>query len=726
MNYDQLINLLLSSNSSLPGVGSKISAQLESLVGRGRVFDLLLHRPTRIEKVKIFPRLFEVESGQKVVAKVKVESHSKPQKARQPFKIICYSPTGYVNLIFFKLYPTQLSKMAVGKELVVSGVLQKGPSGENQITHPNISESSDLSKQESLDVIYPLNYAISNKFLRSKLLQIINKIKSFGGKHIEWIDPSLIRQKNWPDFFDALTHLHYVFDEKDSERYFKLWHIARTRLAYDELLAWQIGMMITKERSRPTKEFIAPQNDLSNQLISSLDFDLTDDQIKVIAEIESEMFSTKKMLRLIQGDVGSGKTIVAMICSLKKIAAGQQVCLLVPTTVLAKQHFGYFKKHLEGFDLEIEILTSATTKKQKEKICAKLIDGSLDIIVSTHAVLEDDVKFKDLGLAIIDEQHRFGVMQRIKLLEKSPNIDALLMSATPIPRSMMMALYGEMDISLIKQKPKNRQDITTVIMSRGRCEEIYESIYGTIESGQKVYWICPAIEREEKQRGDNEEDDGEKDIILLDPSESDHDSDLITVKERYEELIKFFDSKKVAVVHGKMNEKEKTKVVEEFANPDSATDILVSTTVIEVGIDVGLATVIIIENAEHFGLAQLHQLRGRVGRSDRKSFCILLYGKKFGLKSRQRLNILKQSNDGFFIAEEDLKLRGGGEMLGTRQSGLPLFKIADLDQDGELLKLAYNQAKRSFDKKSLNIENSYSSLLKLFSYDELVNVIKSG
>ena len=860
MKYNQLINLLLSPNSSLTGVGSKISTQLKTLVGRGRVFDLLLHQPSRIEKVNLFPRLFEVEAGQKVAAKVKVESHVKPYSPRQPFKVVCYSPTGYVNLIFFKVFPSQIAKMAVGKELVVSGTLQKGPSGENQITHPDISEISDSSKKESLDVIYPLNYAISNKFLRSKILQILSKFKSldvrksgitgdttfvedlsstthstkvgsggnlkdstthstmgstnlkvgdrsnysttsstisdnanstspqigagFGdgiisstssgvdrdlanstmgsttfknnvsdggplssaqGSHskaldnsttgstisdtthstmdsttFEWIESELMREKNWPDFFTALEHLHYVFGDVGNARYLKLWQIARQRLAYDELLAWQIGMMITKDRAKPVKEFVGVGNDRSGELIESLEFELTDDQIKVISEIESEMNSTKKMLRLLQGDVGSGKTIVAMVCALKKIAAGKQVCLLVPTTVLAKQHFGYFKRHLQGFDLGVEILTSATTKKQKEKICAKLLDGSMDIIVSTHAVLEDDVKFKDLGLAIIDEQHRFGVIQRLKLLEKSPNIDALLMSATPIPRSLMMALYGDMDISSIKQKPKNRQEIMTVIMSRGRCEEIYESMRGTIESGQKIYWICPAIEKEEEEKKE------EKDVILLNPSEPEDDLDLTTVKERSEELAKFFDSGKIAVVHGKMKEREKSKVMEEFANPESGVDILVATTVIEVGVDVGLATVIIIENAEHFGLAQLHQLRGRVGRSDRKSFCILLYGKKFGLKARQRLNILKQSNDGFFIAEEDLKLRGGGEMLGTKQSGLPLFKIADLDQDADLLKLAHNQAKDSFDKKSLNIENSYSSLLKLFSYDELINVIKSG
>ncbi len=379
--------------------------------------------------------------------------------------------------------------------------------------------------------------------------------------------------------------------------------------------------------------------------------------------------------------------------------------------MLAKQHLSYFRKFLEKENIAVEILTSATTKKQKSKLLADLADGKIQILISTHAVLEDDVKFKDLGLAVIDEQHRFGVMQRLKLVEKSEDVDVLLMSATPIPRSLMMGLYGDMDISILGEKPKNRLEIETLIMSAKKITDVYEAIKRTVLRGEKIYWVCPAIDPSTGSGTDTEE------------------AKLASAKQKFAELAKIFGEKNVGLLHGQMKEKEKEKIMAEFSDSGGAMKILVATTVIEVGIDVPDATVMLIENAEHFGLSQLHQLRGRVGRSDKKSFCILLYGEKFGSTARQRLGILRSSNDGFFIAEEDLKMRGSGELLGTKQSGFPEFKIADLNFDSELLKIASKNAAvilENDEKLEMPQNHKYQELLRLFSYDECLKIVNGG
>ena len=495
-------------------------------------------------------------------------------------------------------------------------------------------------------------------------------------------------------------------------------NICRRRLAYDELLAWQIAIAIAKNRDQGNKNQPIINQDLDDILLkfkSNLPFNLTNSQLKAIKEINQEILSTKKMLRLLQGDVGSGKTIVAIHACLQALAISKQSCVIAPTTVLAKQHFLYFKKLLEQYQIKIEILTSANTKKQKNQIIQKLKNGEINILISTHAVLEDDVKFNNLGLAIIDEQHRFGVIQRLKLVEKGEQVDLLLMSATPIPRSLMMGLYGDMDISILNEKPKNRQKILTTIMSQNKSPELFQSIDKIIEKNEKVYWICPVI-----QENNND---------IIDKEPVNQNSDLVSVEKKYQELINRFGNDQVAIIHGKMKESEKELVMNQFSNPESKIKILVATTVIDVGVDIANATVIVIENAENFGLAQLHQLRGRVGRSERKSFCVLLYGKKYGEVQKQRLSIMKQSNDGFFIAEEDLKLRGSGDLIGTKQSGFPEFQIADLNFDGDLLKLANQQAKIIINKdQQLNttINKKYHYLLKLFNYYDFLTITKSG
>ena len=680
--------------SNLSRVGATLTTFLSRLIGQNKIFDLLLHKPIRVENILLCPRLFEVPTDSLVIIKAKIESHIKPANSRQPYKVACYTPSGYVNLIFFKIFPSQIAKMPIGAEVAILGFLQK-VSGENNIAHPQeILPATQIENLPKFNVIYPLGAAISQKFLTQKIHEVLRKLDA---KNAEWIDENLLKQQGWTSFSESLKKLHNPHSPADLLPE----NSARKRLAYDELLAWQLATLLTKNRVKKNKNFVKPTENLAEKFLTSLPFEPTKAQLKAIAEISSEINSSKKMLRLLQGDVGSGKTIVAIAACLQSIAQQKQTCVIAPTTTLAKQHLAYFRKLLPQTKIRVELLFGANTKKQKAKINADLLEGKIDILISTHAVLEDDVRFKNLGLAIIDEQHRFGVMQRLKLVEKGENIDTLLMSATPIPRSLMMGLYGDMDISILGEKPQNRQAIETLVMSTKKIAEVHRSLQRALLRGEKIYWICPAIE-------ENEE------------------INLASAKKKFSELTEIFGVKTVSLLHGKMPESEKEKVMNEFAKPNSDLKLLVATTVIEVGIDVPDATVILIENAENFGLSQLHQLRGRVGRSEKKSFCILLYGEKFGANQRQRLNILRQSNDGFFIAEEDLKMRGSGELIGTKQSGFPEFKIADLAFDADLLKIAHKNAQLILHQDTELQNSKYQFLLKLFSYDDCLKVVSSG
>lgn len=688
---------LLEPLTTLRGVGNALAQYLSKLINGNKIFDLLLHLPTKIEPINFCPQLFSVQDQELITIKGKIESHFKPQNSRQPYKIICYNPTGYFSLVFFKIFPSQIEKFKIGTEIAVLGRIQKNLN-DNQISHPiEIVSAENINNLPKINVVYPLSNKISNKFITNKIKEILQKIPN---SCEEWCDKEFIKQNQFPSFYEALRQIHNPvinFDLDPSNK-------ARQRLAYDELFAWQIAVLMAKNRQKKSKEFLTPAKNLGQEFINNLPFQLTSAQLKAIDEINQEIFSTKKMTRLLQGDVGSGKTVVAIFSALQNISQNKQVCVLVPTTVLATQHFEYFQRLVMDFKINIEILTSATTDKQKSKICANLKSGITNILISTHACLEPYVVFKDLGLVIIDEQHRFGVLQRLKLVEKGSNSDLLLMSATPIPRSLMMGLYGDMDISIIAEKPKNRQKIETLILSLKKSTELHEAIKRALMRDEKVYWICPAIEENEEV-------------------------DLSSVLKKYQELQNVFGIDNVGLLHGKMKEREKEKIMHEFADNSSSLKILIATTVIEVGIDVPSATIIVIENAEHFGLAQLHQLRGRVGRSDKKSFCILLYGQKYGKNSQKRLNILRESNDGFFIAEEDLKMRGSGELLGTKQSGIPDFHIANLNLDHQFLNHAHQSAKSIIqDDKKLSLDNSkkYQFLLKLFNYHEYLNIINSG
>lgn len=763
-NFSSL-KFLTSGFGTLKNVAEFFEKNLVNLTGRNKIFDLLLVKPLRSESVLFDPKIPELKNDDLVILKLKVQSHIEPKTRRQPHKIICYSPSGFVNLVFFKIYPSQLSKLAVGCEIAVLGNFNQ-TSGESQIVHPQeIVDIKDTEKLPVTNLVYPLSGALTQKFVRAKINEILNflvkKYDDQKAKNNDWIERSQLQEKAWPLFVPALMALHnYNFEFTEGQK-----KSAQERLKYDELLSWQLAMRLVKSKEMKSKEKPDIDHKYADAFLQSLPFEATNAQKKAIEDLKKDVISDKRMLRLLQGDVGSGKTIVAIYATLLSFLAGKQSCIIVPISILADQHFAYFKKLIEEFcagDLgkeflqncsgekrvpKIEILTSKTTKKKKEAMVAKLKAGEIDVLISTHAVLQGDVQFKDLGLAVIDEQHRFGVMQRLNLVEKGKDVDVLLMSATPIPRSLMMAVYGDTDISILDEKPKNRQEIDTVIVAQSKVEGVFDGVKRAMERGEKVYWICPLIEESEEVE------------VVVAPvktlaKEVQEEKCLMAAKTRFDELSKVFGAEKVALLHGKMKNKEKDLVMKKFkesllrhARPKTeesrgsdfepvsskseknALQILVATTVIEVGIDVPDATVMVIENAENFGLSQLHQLRGRVGRSDKKSYCILLYGKKYGKIAQQRLAIMRNSNDGFYIAEEDMKLRGSGEMLGVRQSGVAELRMADLTSDVELLKMASFSAVKILQNDPGLLDDKsakYRALLQLFSYGDCLRLTESG
>lgn len=697
------LEFLLSPFGILRGVAKFFEQNLVKLAGKNRVFDLLKVRPLRSEAIRFCPAdLNLVKNDELVVVRLKIERHIQGNSRRSPYKIVGFSLGGYVNLVFFKIFPSQIAKLAVGKEVLVLGHLKRSLN-ETQIVHPQeIREVDEAEKLPKINLIYPLSGALTQKFVRGKIDEILRFLmKRFDQEKAQkndWIASDLLEERDWPLFVEALCAVHNFGFEFGKEVQKK----GLERLKYDELLAWQLANLLVKRRKVRTKPILELKRDLAAEFLEKLPFEATNAQKNACKEVRGEVLSQKSMLRLLQGDVGAGKTVVALYACLLAVGAKKQACIVVPIAILAQQHFAYFKEMTKGFGVKIEVLTGKTAKKKREKLFLALKSGEIDILVATHAVLEDNVEFGDLGLAVIDEQHRFGVMQRLKLVEKGKNVDVLLMSATPIPRSLMMSFYGEMDVSILDEKPKNRLEIETLVKNQNKEGEVIAAVKRALEKGEKIYWICSLVE-------ENEEND---------------ENERVAAVAKHKELAKIFGEAKVGLIHGKMKADEKEKAMKKFKEGDEMA-ILVATTVIEVGVDVREATIIVIENAENFGLSQLHQLRGRVGRGDLQSYCILLYGKKYGAVARQRLGIMRQSSDGFFIAEEDLKLRGSGEMLGTRQSGMPEFGLADLQSDLDLVKLTGGRAQEILAEKG-DLAPKYQALLKLFDYYDCLRIVEGG
>jgi ATP-dependent DNA helicase RecG len=544
---------------------------------------------------------------------------------------------------------------------------------------PVFDEIENTNNTGKIIPIYPLTFSLTQNTLRKIIENGLEKVKEEGGLK-ETLPEYILKEYKLEEINKANNNIHFPKEFDDFKK-------ARKRLVFEELLSTQLALLQLKNNNLTDKKGIVfDKNAKMSDVINTLPFNLTKAQLRVLQEIDENMESEKSMNRLLQGDVGSGKTIVAMISAYKAVKSGYQSAILAPTAILATQHLNNFKKILDKFEIRCELLISGITKKKKEEILQRLQSGEIDIIIGTHALLEENVVFKNLGLVVTDEQHRFGVKQRTKIAEKGHNPDVLVMSATPIPRTLALILYGDLDISIIDELPPNRKTIETFAVTKRMEERINNFIKKQVDEGRQAYIVCPLVE-------DSEEED----------------TDLKSVITLYETCQKeIFPDYRVDYIHGKMKPKEKDEIMERFKKGEI--DILISTTVIEVGVDVPNASIMVIEDAQRFGLAQLHQLRGRVGRGEYKSYCVLKYNGN-GQNTKERMKVMCETNDGFVISQKDLELRGSGDFFGTMQHGIPDFKIANLFTDVDILKLAQEATIKIVDKDK-KLENEENKLLK--------------
>ena len=680
--------------TSLTGVGSRFAKLYAGLCG-DKVVDLLYHLPVGIIDRKRKASLRQVISGQVITVKVEVCEHQVPPSRKVPYRVLCKDNTGEITLVFFHAYQDYLQKaLPVGETRIISGKAEFF-SGKLQMTHPDyIVPESQLAEIPEIEPIYPLTAGISGKMLVKSMRSALTKVITLP----EWLDEALQKREKWPAWDKAIQAVHAPKTIADVEPN----NPCRRRLAYDELLANQLALALTRNaQKRLAGREIKGTGKLREKVIACLPFALTNAQKRVGEEIRADMASKWRMLRLVQGDVGSGKTIVALLAMLTAVESGKQAALMAPTDILARQHYAGLKPLAEAVGVTISLLTGKDKPKEKAETIADLLSGKTDIVIGTHALFQNKVEFKDLSLIIIDEQHRFGVHQRLNLTQKGYLPDVLVMTATPIPRTLALTMYGDMDISKIDEMPPSRKPVKTTVIANNKIEDVISAVKRALDTGAKVYWVCPLIEESEA-------------------------SDMAAAEERYALLNALFPGR-VGLVHGKLPPTEKDAVMTNFAHGNLA--VLVATTVIEVGVNVPEATVMIVEHAERFGLAQLHQLRGRVGRGSKESHCLLMYSAPLSETAKARLNIMRQTEDGFKIAEEDLRLRGAGEILGTRQSGMPEFKIADLAIHGDLLAIARKDASVIIETNP-NLEgergDALRTLLYLFSEDEVFRTIRSG
>jgi ATP-dependent DNA helicase RecG len=655
----EILFTLFSAITGLPGIGPKVARLVEKLAGEKRV-DLLWLLPREIIDRRHSPTIAQARAGEIATLSVQVGTHSPPPSRQQPYRVECSDDTGQITLVFFHARTDYLRRLLPeGEPRVISGRVEHYR-GDIQMTHPDhIVAPHDADDIRRVEPVYPMTASLSPKTLSRALAAALEALPDLP----EWLDPALAAKHGWPGWRDALRSAHAP-DDLDA---LSPLAPARARLAYDELLANQLTLAVMRAREkRLAGRAIAPDGALRRKVQATLPFTLTGAQVSVLREIDADMAAPSAMLRLLQGDVGSGKTIVALFALLNAVECGGQVAFMAPTEILARQHFATIAPLVTPAGVTVAILTGRDKGAARRKVLQGLAEGTIDIVVGTHALFQSEVAFKSLTAAVIDEQHRFGVHQRLSLAGKGQGIDVLVMTATPIPRTLCLTVYGDMDVSRLTEKPAGRKPVDTRVMAVERLPEIVDGIARALESGAKAYWVCPLVEDSE---------------VL----------DLAAAEVRYDELVARFGGDAVALVHGRMKSADKDAAIARFL--EGSARILVATTVIEVGVDVPDATVMVIEHAERFGLAQLHQLRGRIGRGEKASNCLLLYGQPLTDAARARLKILRQTEDGFRIAEEDLRLRGAGEMLGTRQSGLPEFRLADLALHGDLLAAARDDAK---------------------------------
>ena len=675
-------DFIFSDITKLQGVGPQLSKYLKKKRIE-KVKDIILNLPySETDRSKIY-KLNKLEVGKIQTIKVLPRKLNFPRIRNLPNKILCEDETGKIDIVYFNSREGYLRKLyPLNKWVIISGKINYF-NNRYQMTNPDYVTNLDNQDYVARNIPkYNLTKGINEKKYRSISEQVINNIP----KIEDWLEKDFIKKNNLIDWNEGIKNLHNSKDGKNNNsKSFR-------RIVFDELCANFLTLSENRKRIKRDKHPKEFNNECAESIIKNLPFKLTSDQNNVLNEVNKDLLSNKRMFRIIQGDVGSGKTIVSLLAIINVIKSGYQCALMGPTEILARQHYELTKKTFNQINVKIDFLSGKTEYKQKKEILNNLSIGKTDLLIGTHALFQKKINFKKLGLVVIDEQHKFGVKQRSDFAKKGGNnCDVLLMSATPIPRTMMMSLYGDMDISKISEKPAQRKKIITLSKPERKINELWPYIKKQILDNNQIFWVCPLIEESS----------------FLDYSSAKKKFDLINKKFKGQ----------VGLIHGALEKNEKQKVLKEFLNKKIS--ILVSTTVIEVGIDFPNANLIIIENANKFGLAQLHQLRGRVGRGSKQGACILLFKDSLSKNAIKRIKILKNSDDGFFIAEEDLKLRGFGDLIGFQQSGLKNFRFADPVLHKELFHLAENYIKNV--KVRIN-QKKYSFLLKLYDRAEIINV----
>ncbi|MCD2182219.1 ATP-dependent DNA helicase RecG [Rhizobium sp. GN54] len=697
-----LLDPLFASLASLPGIGPKTGELFAKLLGQEsiddcRVIDLVFHLPHSLIDRRNQPGIAHAPQGTIVTVSGRVDRHQPPPRGKSnvPYRVFLHDDTGELALTFFRARGDWLEKsLPVDEQVIVSGKVDWF-NGRASMVHPDFMvKATEAETMPLVEPVYGLTAGLSPRTLRKAIEAAVERVPSLP----EWIDGPLVARQGFPAASEAFSALHHPRDTLDLD----LQTPARRRLAYDEFLAGQISLALVRQTLRRVAgRPVTATGVLSEPVLAALPFALTGSQQTAIAEIKADMATDQRMLRLLQGDVGSGKTAVALMAMLAAVEAGGQAVLMAPTEILARQHHATLVKMAEPAGITLDVLTGRTKGRERDQNLERIESGETNIVIGTHALFQDNVVYRDLALAVVDEQHRFGVHQRLRLTAKGISPHMLVMTATPIPRTLVLAAFGDMDVSKLTEKPAGRKPIQTVIMPQERTGEIVERLRAAIAEGKKAYWICPLVEETEE-------------------------SDLMSVEERHATLAGVFGNA-VGLVHGRMSGPQKDDAMQAFKNGE--TRLLVATTVVEVGVDVPDATIMVIEHAERFGLAQLHQLRGRVGRGAGASSCILLYKGPLSENGRARLGILRETEDGFRIAEEDLKLRGEGELLGTRQSGTPGFLVASIEAHGDLLEIARKEATYTLEKDpQLESERGQAirTLLYLYRRDEAIRFLRAG
>ncbi len=696
-----ILNPLFASLSALPGIGPKVEKLFARLFERDgeppRVIDLLFHLPTGFVDRRNQPKLGEVKPDTVVTVAVTVERHRPrpPNRPRAPYNIDASDDTNTLMITYFNARKDYLQKLLPeGALRYVSGTATLYD-GHLQMVHPDrVVDAEGLARLPLLDPVYPLTEGLYPNQVGKAIDHALQRLPA----QPEWQDAAWLKRNDYPSFTDALRSIHRPAEPNDIAPEGAAW----SRLAYDELLASQLALALLRFHMRTRAgRGSAAEGRLRARIVKALPYALTPSQARAVTDIVADLAQPQRMLRLLHGDVGSGKTVVALLAAATVIEAGRQAALMAPTEILARQHFATIEKLAAAAGIRTAILTGRERGSQRTEILSALAAGDIDLIVGTHALFQENVAFHDLALAIVDEQHRFGVHQRLALARKGEAVDLLVLTATPIPRTLVLTYFGDMDVSELRQKPAGRQKVDTRAVPLERLNEVVEAVKRALYDGRRVYWVCPLVEESES-------------------------IDLAAAEERYKDMQKRFGDA-VDLVHGRMRGPDKDRAMERFAAGE--TRLLVATTVIEVGVDVPEASVMVIEHAERFGLAQLHQLRGRIGRGAERSTCILLYKAPLGPTAKARLAILRETDDGFRIAEEDLKLRGEGDVLGTRQSGDPGFRIARIGVHSKLLTAARDDAALMLarDPKLKSPRGqALRNLLYLFSRDEAIRLLEAG